>query len=89
MTLIVAGVRAAPEIGIAVDSMNCEIVLRVTPAQAVLLITQLQLAMRQPGNVGAGWRVAHDVAEDLIKPFPLSARIALERGFDPTSELPL
>lgn len=56
-----------------------------TPARAFILIAQLQLALRHPGNTGSSAALARDFAENLTKAvchFIPEAKALIEQGWD-------
>jgi hypothetical protein len=60
-------------------------------ATAVVVIGQLQLALRHPGNVGESAKIARDVATQLIDHVACTdvIRHGLEAGFDPNCDVPM
>lgn len=64
--------------------------LEVTPLQAWLLLSQLQLALRHPANAGVGADFARALAQVLIEycaPTPALQEMA-RRGWDPNYDEP-
>ena len=57
------------------------------PSAAVILIAQLQLALRHPHNGGESAKVAREIVVSLIDRLPEGARELLMRGFDPEFDI--
>lgn len=51
----------------ALDRSGLDIVLTLTPVQAWILLGQLQLALRHPGNVGQSAALAREIADRVQK----------------------
>jgi carbon storage regulator len=59
------------------------------PAAALTLIAHLQLALRHPGNRGESATWAQGFTRALIAKFPPEAQELLNRGWDPTYDVPV
>jgi len=53
------------------------------PGYAFILIAQLQLALRHPGNTGIPAGIAREVINGLRMQLPVAAQPLIDMGFDP------
>jgi len=68
------------------------ICLRITPADMIQLIAQVQLALRHPANAGGSATAARELVEEMIEALaseePVIGRV-LRRGFDWEHDVPV
>ena len=67
-----------------------QIDLRLTPIQAWVLISQIQLACRHPANTGPARDIAEQIARKLISAVAPGGALAIvaEQGWNPRYDVP-
>lgn len=61
-----------------------------TPGRAFILVAQLQLALRHPGNTGEGATVAYQIAQNLAKAicsYVPEAKELIDQGWNPAYDV--
>ena len=73
------------------QKVSGRVTLNLSASGCLVIIAQIQLALRHPGNTGHSAQASREFVENLINQLPIDdlAKELLYRGFDPQFDEPM